>query len=75
MSWAIEVALESASVDRVIVSTEDPGLAEIANLYNAEVYDRPAGLATDTVGVHQVIQGRVEDSRLVLEGTQGKCPH
>jgi len=48
IAWAIECGLKSRLVDRVVVSTEDPEIAEIAESYGAEVpFMRPAQLAGD----------------------------
>ena len=50
IAWTIETALASPSLDRVIVSTDDPEIAEISRTYGAEVpFMRPADLAGDTV--------------------------
>ena len=49
LHWTIGAALASACVDHVIVSTEDPEIAEVAKAGGAEVpFLRPADLATDT---------------------------
>jgi len=47
IAWTIEAARRSALLDRFVVSTEDPEIAEISKGYGAEVIDRPAELATD----------------------------
>ena len=48
ITWSIEVALESSLIDRVIVSTDDEEIAEVARRAGAEVpWLRPAALATD----------------------------
>ncbi len=48
LQWSIEVALAAPSVDRVVVSTEDSEIAEIALSCGAEVpFVRPAHLASD----------------------------
>ena len=47
LAHTVDMALTSASVDRVIVSTEDEGIAAIARSLGAEVMNRPAELATD----------------------------
>lgn len=48
IAYSIETALASKSIDRVIVSTEDPEIAEIAIKYGAEVpFMRPKELAED----------------------------
>ncbi|KZR85006.1 cytidylyltransferase domain-containing protein [Synechococcus sp. MIT S9504] len=49
LQWSIDVALAAPSVDRVVVSTDDHEIAEIALAGGAEVpFLRPLELATDT---------------------------
>ena len=49
LQWSIDAALASACVDQVLVSTDDPEIAEVAMACGAEVpFLRPAGLASDT---------------------------
>lgn len=43
----VEHALGAGSVDRVVVSTDDPAIAKTARRTGAEVIDRPAALAGD----------------------------
>ncbi|MFC5501066.1 cytidylyltransferase domain-containing protein [Lysinimonas soli] len=45
---AITSARESALVDRVVVSTDDPQIAAVAREWEAEVVERPAGISGDT---------------------------
>ena len=46
--WSIKIALESQFIDRVIVSTEDEEIANIAKSFSAEVpFLRPSDLARD----------------------------
>jgi len=47
LAWSIDTARQVTEIDRVIVSTDDPLIAEVGRNYGAEVYDRPAHLATD----------------------------
>jgi len=48
IAWTIRAAKESASVGRVIVSTDDPEIAEIARAWGAETpFIRPAELSGD----------------------------
>ena len=56
IAWAINVAREVPEVDRVIVSTDDKQVAEIAKLYGAEVYVRASYLATDDAVVIDTIR-------------------
>ena len=57
LQWSIDAALASSSVDRVIVSTDDPEIADTAMTGGAEVpFLRPAELATDTAsGISSVL--------------------
>jgi CMP-N,N'-diacetyllegionaminic acid synthase len=49
LQWTIDVALAAPSVDRVVVSTDDPEIAEIARAGGAEVpFLRPPELSSDT---------------------------
>lgn len=77
IAYAIEVALKSKLIDRVIVSTDDREIAEIAEKYGAEVpFLRPDELATDAAPVIETLRhairffedrGRVFDNVIVLE--------
>ena len=47
--WSVDAALGSACVDQVVVSTDDPEIAQVARACGAEVpFLRPAELASDT---------------------------
>jgi N-acylneuraminate cytidylyltransferase/CMP-N,N'-diacetyllegionaminic acid synthase len=51
IAWTIRAALESGVCAAVVVSTDDPEIAEVALKYGATVPGlRPAQLATDTAG-------------------------
>jgi len=47
IAWTIEAAKQATLLDRVVVSTEDAEIAEVAREWGAEVLDRPDDLATD----------------------------
>ena len=48
IAWTIQAALKSKTIDRVIVSTEDNEMADIAQEWGAEVpFIRPTELAQD----------------------------
>jgi len=48
MAWSVEAARTSGCFDRIVVSTDDAEIAEIARFLGAEVpFIRPAELATD----------------------------
>ena len=49
IAYSIETALACPLISKVVVSTDDPAIAEVATRYGAEVpFLRPAELATDT---------------------------
>ncbi|WP_404418455.1 pseudaminic acid cytidylyltransferase [Marinospirillum sp.] len=53
---SIEAALESGCFDRVVVSTDDTEIAEVARQYGAEIpFMRPAELSDDFTGTQPVI--------------------
>lgn len=56
IAWSIEAAKASLVFDRVIVSTDDPEIADVAKLWGAEVpFMRPAELSDDHTGTTAVI--------------------
>lgn len=56
IGWSIEAALESALFDRVVVSTDDDEIAEIARACGAEVpFRRPAELADHHTATRPVV--------------------
>ncbi|MXR29637.1 MULTISPECIES: pseudaminic acid cytidylyltransferase [unclassified Pseudomonas] len=61
IAWSIEAALKSGCFDRVIVSTDDEEIAEVAQQYGASVpFMRPAELSDDYTGTIPVIQQAIE---------------
>lgn len=56
LAWPIDVAKQVKAVDRIIVSTDDVAIADKARQYGAEIYMRPAELATDSAVVADVIR-------------------
>ena len=68
VAYSIRHALESAAVNRVIVSTDDEEIAEVSRRYGAEVpFLRPAELAEDHVLDIPVFQHALRE----LERTEG----
>jgi YrbI family 3-deoxy-D-manno-octulosonate 8-phosphate phosphatase len=67
---AIEAARNSRAVDRVVVSTDDPRIAEVARRAGAEVVERPEDLAGDTASSESVLLHALE----MLEDTEGYRP-
>ncbi|MBN8603060.1 MAG: pseudaminic acid cytidylyltransferase [Planctomycetes bacterium] len=71
IAWSIEAALESRVFDRIIVSTDDAEIAEVAKNFGAEVpFWRPAELSGDYAGTIPVIAHAIE--RMAQEGTQAE---
>ena len=54
IAYSIEAALESNLFDAVIVSTDDPEIADVSKQYGAEVWKRSARLADDLTGTQEV---------------------
>jgi CMP-N,N'-diacetyllegionaminic acid synthase len=56
LAWTVEVAIESDSLDRLVISTDDPEIAAVGKKLGAEVpFLRPTELATDTATSMDVI--------------------
>lgn len=61
IAWSIEAALQSGCFSRVIVSTDNVEIAEVAVRYGAEVpFMRPAALSDDHTGTIPVIQHAIK---------------
>ncbi len=60
IAYGIEAALETGLFERVVVSTDDAEIADVAKRFGAVVAVRPPALATDRAQVIQVIMGFVE---------------
>lgn len=57
IAWSIEAARKSGVFDRIIVSTDDDEIADVARQYGAEVpFMRPAELSNDFAGTIPVIR-------------------
>jgi len=61
--YSIEVALESKIFDKVVVSTDDSKIADIAKKNGAEIVQRPDELADDYTGTWDVIDHAIEHLR------------
>tara|TARA_R110002020_G_scaffold20990_12_gene71001 strand:- start:3512 stop:4216 length:705 start_codon:yes stop_codon:yes gene_type:complete len=61
IAWSIEVAKASGCFDKIIVSTDDHEIADIAEQWGAEVpFLRPHGLADDYTGTLPVIRHAIQ---------------
>lgn len=75
IAWTIAAARLAKGIDRIVVSTEDAEIAEIAKSWGADVpFLRPAGLAEDTtpgmdVVFHTLAQLPEHDDILLLQPT------
>jgi N-acylneuraminate cytidylyltransferase len=60
IAWSIEAAKASGCFDRIVVTTDDPEIAEVAKAWGAEVpFMRPAELSDDYAGTLPVIRHTV----------------
>ena len=64
IAWTIEAALSCKYLKRVIVSSEDCEILEVAKKYSAEVLVRPAELATDNATSFDVVIHFIETLKL-----------
>lgn len=80
IAWSIQHALSSSLVDRVIVSTDDQAIADVAREYGADVpFMRPAQLATDSAATEPSLihaldwlkenEGYIPDNVILLQAT------
>ncbi len=58
--WSIDVAKQVPEIDRVIVSTDDADIAAVGRSCGAEIYTRPAHLATDEALVIDALKNLLE---------------
>ena len=62
IAWSIEAALKSGCFDRVIVSTDDQEIADVAQQYGAQVpFMRPAELSDDYAQVQFPLSSRLSN--------------
>lgn len=65
IAWSIEAAREAECFDRIVVSTDDAEIAEVARAHGAEVpFDRPGKLADDHAATVPVIAHAVKELKL-----------
>ena len=75
IAWSIDAAREAKRIDRYIVSTEDPEIAEVAREEGSEVLPRPTDLASDdstTLSVLMHVLEKITADVVVL--LQPVCP-
>ncbi len=62
LAWSIEAGLKSRYIDKVIVSSDDDEILNIAKMYKSETIKRPAELASDTSSSFDAIRHTIENS-------------
>lgn len=70
VAYTIEVALQASSLDRVLVSTDHPRIAEVAKSFGAEVVIRPKELATADAPIDDSLRHVVKN----LKANGGSAP-
>lgn len=74
IAYSIEASINSGCFDKVIVSTDDAEIAEIALKFGAEIpFVRPANIADDYATTLDVIQHAVEFTKLQGWGVKNVC--
>lgn len=68
VAWAVAAGLDAATVQRVVVSTDDDEIATEATAVGAEVLRRPAALGGDATPMLSVVQHAVDE---LFAGTEG----
>ncbi len=66
LAWSIDVARAVPEIDRILLSTDDDEIAAVGRAHGAEVYPRPAHLATDEALVIDALKDLL--ARLAAEG-------
>lgn len=75
IAWSIQAAIESNCFDKIIVSTDDEEIAEVARTYGAETpFVRPPELSNDHAGTIPVIAHAIEwQSQHSIAATEVCC--
>jgi len=60
IGYAIDSAKMSRSVDKIVVSTDDPKISRVARKYNIQAIKRPAEYSTDTSAIEEALRHAVE---------------
>lgn len=62
IAWSIEAGLKSKYIDRVVVTSDDDEIIEVAHLFGSETIKRPNELASDTATTFDAIRHAVENT-------------
>lgn len=68
LAYSIRAGIECPSVKRVVVTTDDVAIADVARQYGAQVVTRPATLATDTARSEDAVRHVLD--KLAADGEQ-----
>lgn len=60
IGWSIEAGLQSKYIDKIIVTSDDNEILEIAHAFGSETIKRPAELASDTATSFDAIKHTIE---------------
>lgn len=71
LAWSIDIAKQVEEIDRIIVSTDDENIAAVGRATGAEIYERPAHLATDEALVIDALKDLI--ATLKQEGEKPEC--
>jgi CMP-N-acetylneuraminic acid synthetase len=81
LAWSVEAGLESGVFDRVVVSTEDPAIAEIAQRHGADVpflreafSDDQSNISDVAVHVIRQLESKLDETCEVVAVLQATCP-
>lgn len=74
IAWSIEAAKASGCFDRIIVSTDDEEIAEVARQWGAEVpFMRPAELADDHATTRPVVNHAIREATRLYGAPEAVC--
>lgn len=74
IAWSISAALESGVFDHVLVSTDDPEIAEVARSEGAEVpFMRPANLSDDHTATVPVVAHAIGEASALWGAPEDVC--
>lgn len=74
IAWSIEAAKDSDCFDRIIISTDDEEIAEVARSYGAEVpFMRPAELADDHTATRPVVNHAISETTQLFGAPTAVC--
>ncbi len=63
IAWSIEAGRNSKYIDKVVVSSDDEEILQIAKQYGANIVKRPSELASDTASSFDAVKHVIESSK------------